>query len=154
MAWLIQGIFFQTQEGLRLGYGTEHGMGLYVSKGIYQFPYAGAAWMDDGPMPDLTGRMSDDFGYSELFDIHISEDEVRFSKNYKDRPAGPQHHIHYVFKIRDGNSWVGEYTGERCGTGISRCFITEVPDEFFQPEPIIALLGRDNAHTWAARAKA
>lgn len=88
--------------------------------------------------------MQDTFGASLLMNIRITEDEVRFIKKYEQRAD----HIHYTFAKKDRNSWIGEFTGERCGTGISRCVITEVPEEFFDPRALMQALGRDTAHQW------
>ncbi len=56
--------------------------------------------------------------------------------------------IRYHFKVRDGDTWVGEYEGDACGKGISRCVLTRVEDEFFQAESIMAKLGRTTPHQW------
>jgi hypothetical protein len=103
--------------------------------------YAGAIWQDSG---GLTGCMQDAFGKSELSEIVISDTEVRFVKTYE----GRQRPIRYLFRKKDGNTWVGDYRGEGVGVGVSRCLVTEVDDECFVSESITKLLGRKKAHVW------
>lgn len=145
MPFLIQGIFFQNQQWLGLGVRQIEGVIAVVHSGLCQFIYAGVMWQDpEHVMGGLTGHMQDACGNSALSDIYVSEFEVRFTKKYERRKDV----IRYTFKVRDGQTWVGEYEGEACGKGISRCLITEVGEEFFQPESIMTKLGRTKAHEW------
>jgi hypothetical protein len=145
MPYLIQGLFFQNRQWLGLGYKPADGVVAVIRNGLCQFMYAGAIWQDPAHvMGGLTGHMLDTFGNSILSDIYIDDGVIRFKKKYDSRPDT----IQYVFEKKDGNSWVGEYTGSAVGKGISRCVLTEVSDEFFLPDSIMTLLGKGSAHAW------
>jgi hypothetical protein len=112
MIRLIQGMFFQGVGGV-----------------LHQTMYAGVIFSEKGR---LAGNLRDFYGDSVLSLVLISPKEIQFTKKY----AGREDLIHYTFKRRTENGiWVGEYTGDRVGKGISKCVITEIADSFFSPDP-------------------
>jgi len=144
MQFLIQGLFFQNRQVLGLACSVE-GNAAVLYSGLFQFMFAGLIWTDkQSALYELTGDMLDHFGRSRLSEVQVTDLEVKFTKRYK----GREDDIFYTFKVRDGDSWVGEYRGDRVGSGTSRCIITEVPDSFFEPQSVMALLGRGTAHKW------
>ncbi len=152
MAFLIQGVFFQDRSALGIAYQPIVGATVVVRSGISQFMYAGAMWHDPdrGKAGELTGRMQDYFGCSYLADIVISDDKMNFTKTYEDERR-VEHPIIYTFFVRDGNTWVGEYSSAEVGLGVTRCILTEVDDEFFLPESAMRLLSREKAHLWTGK---
>ena len=81
----------------------------------------------------LTGFLIDHFGESLLHGVRISSEELTFQKEYVLR----HDRIEYKFN-RQGDLWVGGYTGPAVGIGGAKCIITEVRDDFFvPPEPIL-----------------
>ncbi|MDD2758170.1 MAG: hypothetical protein PHD72_02225 [Patescibacteria group bacterium] len=126
--YLIQGFFFQ--ERLWLGpEGSEGGFGEVVifSKGLCRFMYAGVIYPDRGRPSALVGDMVDCFGESVLSDVSISSDEVCFIKKYVHRADL----INYKFG-RQGNLWVGGYSGTAVGGDVATCIITETPADLFR----------------------
>lgn len=141
MAYLIQGVYFQHRE--ELGFD---GAGVVVRNLLRSAMYAGTLWFDpESAKIELTGQMNDHAGPSKLFKGFVSPEEVRFTKKYDHRP---EDEINYVFRVRENGIWLGEYTGERCGTGVSSCIITEVLEQFFDPQFVTKRLGRSQVHAW------
>ena len=134
MAYLIQGLFFQVFEGVDVGYDPNQGPRAMVVTAEGQFMFAGAIWEKDGK---LVGKIKDGFGLSDICDISVGDNGIRFTKKYDHKETL----IHYEFGIKDGNSWVGTYEGSEAGRGVGRCILTEVPENFFESDPIVELLG-------------
>jgi hypothetical protein len=123
MPYLIQGFFFQEDEGL----GIEMGRAV-VYTGLFRHMYSGIIYPVKPKSEKLAGEMKDTYGYSELSMIKISEQELHFRKKYVERTD----EIYYTFK-REGSIWVGEYRGLAVGNGSSKCSLVEVPESLFHP---------------------
>ena len=138
MSYLIQGVFFQGR--LELGVNYRPGLGTIAVAGssLAQYLFSGAVWLANGK---LRGVIQDVFGTADISDIMISESGIAFYKRYKNRSDA----IDYSFTVRDGASWVGEYSGLLTGSGVARCLVTEVPDAFFDAATIMSVLGRKTA---------
>ena len=136
----INGVFFQNREQLEIGEDPSCGTAVFIHKDLFRYVYAGVIWTE--PSGGLRGLVQDAFGEAELSHITISDTEISFTKKYFKR----DYYIEYFFRIRNGNTWVGDYKGVATGNGISRCILTEIEDEFFLPQPILKLLGRTKAH--------
>ncbi len=146
--WLIQGVFFQNRSNLDIGYQNGIGESVMIRTDLCRFTYAGMIGLDPvSNEGNLIGMLQDYYGHSILFDVVVSDEEVGFTKRYVDRDD----FITYTFRVKDGQTWVGEYAGSDVGTGISRCILTSVEDSFLLPESILALLGRDVAHSKSKR---
>jgi hypothetical protein len=70
--------------------------------------------------------MTDPAGESELSDIRMTETELLFTKKYLHREDS----IEYTFWKQPDGTWKGVYAGSACGTGKSRCILTQVSDDF------------------------
>ncbi len=141
-------MYFQNQEWLDLALDPREGNVAVVRAGLVGLMYAGFIQQDPEGLPgELIGRMQDHFGQSVLAGIVISDQRMDFVKQYEKthRIRAP---IAYVFRMRDGNTWVGEYSGDKVGSGITRCVLTEVDETFFDSELLVKLLGRRDAHFW------
>ncbi|MEK7135989.1 MAG: hypothetical protein AAB821_00135 [Patescibacteria group bacterium] len=144
MPLLIQGLFFQNYLGLGLGVSPEGPIAV-IRSGLGRFMYSGVIWQDpEYPHDGFVGQMWDNYGASELSDVLVYEDEVGFTKKYERRADL----IRYTFRVRESQTWFGEYEGKACGKGTSSCILTDVPDGFFQPEFIMGKLGLIEAHRW------
>ena len=158
MAFLIQGLFYQNKMGLYVEHSSRTGsLGprIMIHENLNQYMYAGAMWLDpDARVQILVGIVYDVFGHALLSNIEMSKEAFSFTKSYASRPLPHQDEeqppINYSFRIRDGQSWVGEYSGRDTGTGVTRCILTEVPEDFFSPDPLLPLLGRDRPFDWRA----
>lgn len=107
-----------------------------LHEGIGQFMFNGALWQDpNGIKGTLSGHLEDRFGRSKLTHVELDANHFVFAKRYHNRPP-----IHYTFRFKEGLTWVGEWSGRDAGRGIARCLLTEVPDEFFWPESVLAAL--------------
>lgn len=145
MAHLIQGVFFQQNQWLDLAERPRFGTCVVINKGVCRFVYAGVIWRDNAKaLGPLVGSITDHFGESELSNVSVTEQGIEFVKRYLKR----RDTIRYVFSKKDGNTWAGEWSGDAVGSGISRCVVTEVPDEFFSPEALMKLLGASEIHKW------
>lgn len=124
--YLIQGFFFQNQQWLGIGVGSEgEWPAAVIRSGLCQFMYSGVIFPEQG---ELAGHMSDHFGESMLFKVQISPNEVGFSKKYERR----QDIVDYKFSLQNG-LWVGGYSGPTVGKGGAKCVITEVSEHLFTP---------------------
>jgi len=142
--FLIQGVFFQNQEWLGTRMMPIDGMVAVIERGLVFDMYAGVIRQNPDFPPQLLGGMFDHYGESVLSDIEVNGIQVRFKKQYIHR----RDEISYVFKVKDGDTWVGEYSGEEVGNGLSRCLITEVDDSFNDPENLMKLMETRVVHTW------
>lgn len=150
--FFIQGVFFQNQEWLGVQTVPIEGNVAVLRRGLQWDMYAGIIFpnpervhLPENKFTDeFIGGMNDHFGESTLKDIVITDLEISFSKKYNRRDDV----IHYSFKIKDGNTWVGGYHGDEVGKGLSRCIITPVNDSFNDPTSIMKLLGTAVAHAW------
>lgn len=143
--FLVQGLFFQNQQYMGLAYAPIDGLIATINEDLFQFMYAGLIWTDERhALGGLKGEMQDHFGRSRLSEIRVSDTVVSFTKKYERRDD----EILYTFKIKDGNSWIGEYNGDAVGSGTSRCIITEVPNSFFSGQVLAEKLNRGTSHSW------
>ena len=149
---MIQGVFFQIQDCLGLGYDAEtHDIGVFVREELFRFMYAGMIWIDQShPLKPLIGALEDQFGKSVVSEISLLGDRLHFIKRYDNR----NDQICYTFTRQPDNTWAGEYMGERVGTGVARCILTEVDESFFESTSIMEFLGRRSAHTWPSEERA
>ncbi len=135
MIYLIQGVLFPVREIEALAaQGIEPRMG--VRHALAQFAFHGAIHQE-GPR-QLTGTFLDHQGEAALRDIEIPrylrpEHKLRFSRRYDGRMTDAQ----FVFS-RDGDVWTGEYYEKKLLLGRARCILTELSDEFFDPNAVMA----------------
>jgi len=123
--YLIQGIIFQNGNLLGTSYKPGIGIAVTIQKSMLFGIFNGIV----GPSVlegVYGGHMNDKWGESGITDFQIIDDELSFSKHYKDRPP-----INYFFNKKENNTWIGSYQGKDCGTGYSKCIITEVDESFF-----------------------
>lgn len=130
---LLHGVFFQENFG--------HIPIPVINQKLFQGFYSGVIIKRE-ILSGHEGSMCDQFGYSELSEIEIGESQVKFTKAYVHR----KDLIYYSFRLKEGNIWIGEYTGKATGTGISCCTLMEVPDIFLDPHSITKMLGRISAY--------
>lgn len=130
MLYLIQGVFFQNYQRLGLGMGGEgEGVVAMISNRLCHFMYYGVIYSDkNNVLGRLAGQMNDYFGGSSLTKVYFSPKGLEFVKKYDNK----DYLIEYKFRSKD-NIWVGEYSSTAIGRGKTRCIITEVPEDFFQP---------------------
>lgn len=128
MAHLIQGFFYQKHSWLDIAHRSEveGGAGVVIKGGLCRFMYSGVIFPNPEEPDKLIGEMSDHFGESELLGVKITEEEVSFTKKYLQRPD----YIKYTFR-KEGELWVGEYTGSAVGRGDSKCVVIVAPDDLF-----------------------
>ncbi len=130
MARLIQGFFFQNQHWLSIAHRSEveGGVGVVINEGLCRCMYSGVIFPNPHNEQELIGEMFDHFGESELFDVKITQEEAQFAKKYDNR----NDIIYYKFR-REGELWVGGYSGSATGSGGAKCTIVEAPDSLFLP---------------------
>lgn len=130
--YLINGIFFQTlTDHISLG-RNEHGEPeVMVSSPEISSMFLGTIFMDPANPKEYTGEMIDSFGTSNLFDIEITLESLKFSKRYKGRTE----FIEYQFERRVNEEiCFGEYSGLGVGNDKANCVIQEVLKDFFHPK--------------------
>lgn len=134
---LISGFFCQRDPRYHIGFAPGLGAVAVGSEDVASIFFGGFIRQHDSdPEGVLSGAMFDDYGASELSEVVINDNELRFRKRYLRRGVqGPA--IDYVFRpANDGsNTWVGEYfLGLGAGgelKGLARCVITEVNSQPF-----------------------
>jgi hypothetical protein len=122
---LIQGVWFQKREGLGLAFDGTGAVPVWQAA-MCRFMFAGGFGPADGNPRVLAGNMTDPAGESELADIRLTGTTLSFVKKYIHR----RDLIQYTFRKGKNGTWDGEYSGSACGTGKSRCVLTQIPDEF------------------------
>ena len=124
--YLIQGFFFQNQHRFDIGVrSNDEQPAVIIRSGLCRFIYPGIIFLE---RDNLAGRMTDQFGESTPFKMHISPNEVGFAKKYEQR----QDIINYKFVLQNG-LWVGGYSGPMVREVCAKCIISEVPDHLFTP---------------------
>lgn len=135
MLYLIQGVLFPVREIEALtAQGIAPRMG--VRHALAQFAFHGAIHQE-GPR-QLIGTFLDHQGEAVLRDIEIPrntrpEYKLRFSRRYDGRMTDAT----FVLD-RDGDVWTGQYHEKKLLLGKVRCIVTEVPDNFFDPDAVMA----------------
>lgn len=99
------------------------------NQGIDQTIYAGIF----GILPSeealgFQGSMMDEYGRSLLSEIEVTETSFQFTKQYRDRSDL----IQYTFSKGEDGFWYGQYKGKAVGRNVSRCVLTQVPEDFFE----------------------
>lgn len=139
-SYLVAGSFFEWQEAIDLEHSINTGE-LWARAALTSSLYVGVICDDpditESGVPILVGNMADEYGESKISDITLTDTEFKFSKKY----AGRKDTIFYTFQ-KDGEKWVGEYSGTNVGKGLSRCVLTLIPDDFFDPRSISEALGK------------
>lgn len=153
MRCFINGVFFQRQHMLGVGYKPGEGAVAVIREGVERFYFSGYINTetvdtddDDGGLP---GAMEDQFGPSDLFDIIATDTEFGFKKLYDRRPDM----IEYRFRKLPDGSWVGHYEGVAVGRGVARCMLTPIPDGFLDIHVTLKLSVEKSFHEWGASAE-
>lgn len=123
---LIQGFFFQDRQRLGLACMPGEGVVAVVRRGIESHMFAGALWQEDNPLQRWIGRTQDKFGVADLFGVNVGKSTLKFAKKYVERDDV----IQYTFR-RQGQLWIGEWSGDAVGEGTAQCILTEVPETIF-----------------------
>lgn len=143
MFYLIQGVFFQSQQVFDIGFRSVEGAVPVLKEGIYSSMFCGAISPCRGDQSELSGSLVDQFGESILTKIELSPTRLEptkfsFTKKYNHRSDL----IQYSFETQVGNVWVGKWRGIAVGSGVAKCKLTEVTDlDFFDYISTLEALG-------------
>ena len=129
MPYLIHGMFFQKGAWFKENSGP-----LIVCEGLLRFMFSGVIHVNPHDYVGvlLTGNVNDHYGDAVLSGIELTDNSLRFIKMYEKRDDP----INFNFKRR-GGWWVGEWEGSIVGRGLAHCVLTEVTEDFFNPEEIV-----------------
>lgn len=131
--YLIQGVFFQRTDGLRLSCEPVVGMTLWHQRYMGNFFFSGLIQRDPHHvLGGYKGHLSDRYGESTLTDIDLAYDMLRFNKTY----TGRNYAIEYQFTLQKDGTWLGMYISKETGAGCSRCVLAPITEEFFTVPPI------------------
>ncbi|GEM_PF-1785439 len=128
--YLIQGFFFRNGERGAFAHLPQNDA-IALRTGILRYLYSGVIFPDLNNLSTLlVGELEDNYDIADLSEITVTEDAIRFVKTYRTI----QDIITYQLERKDGY-WEGTWTNvtrpDRIETGITRCVVTHVPDEFF-----------------------
>jgi len=130
--YLIQGIFFQEQSGIGLGFDrTGELAATWQSTTTYRM-FSGGFGPDPKNSKVMKGTLTEATGPSDIVNIRLTKNRFRFTKRYPNRKDT----ILYTFEKQPNGTWNGTYTGHACGTGETNCIVTQVPDAFLAPTPV------------------
>ena len=126
----VNGLFHQNFQSLGIAYlsEAEGGVKPVVKTGFGQFMFTGIVFPDLNSRTGMSGKMTDNFGESVLFDFEISDDKISFGKMYR----GRRDCIYYTFELKNG-VWIGKYEGSATGSGYATCVIADA-EVFFRQE--------------------
>lgn len=110
---MIQGVFFFA----------------YFGRETQAYHFSGMLHTNTVDSTKMSGFMRDEFGYSDLTDVEVTENTVSFVKKYL---IGRDDTIKYTLRKskRQLNVWIGKYDGIQTGKDKVKCIITEVPLDF------------------------
>jgi hypothetical protein len=83
------------------------------------FPFGGHFTYDFAGDQSLDGQLVDYFGISRIMG-HMDERSLSFLKTYNQRPE--KSGINYSL-FKEGDIWIGEYSGKDVGTREVKCFL-------------------------------
>jgi hypothetical protein len=127
---LIQGIFFQDRTVLGIDTAPIVGEVVLVRNDILPWLFSGVIAPGSTHFPRVTdGFIRDRFGLASISKFSLSEKRLKFTKKYE----GRDDLIAYEFKKKEGNEWLGTYTGEATGNGYASCTLVKVADSFLSP---------------------
>jgi len=123
----IQGIIFQ--HGHVFGTAQKPGIGtaVTINDAIIFAMFHGIVGRDQIEPDMFCGQMNDKWGASDITEFQLSDTELKFKKCYRSRPE-----IQYLFTQKEGDVWIGEYSGRDCGRGQTKCIITPITESFFE----------------------
>lgn len=124
--YFIEGIFFQVGDIYSKGHNPGTLCLEIIQDSLTHCIYHGIVFSIDYHERFFEGCMVDLFGKSVITDFEISINELKFKKKYAEKPI-----INYSFNKKEGNIWIGEFSGEHCGLGDSKCIITQFEKSFF-----------------------
>ncbi|HEY5589168.1 MAG TPA: hypothetical protein VIK86_09470 [Candidatus Paceibacterota bacterium] len=123
--YLIQGINFQPgHRNLFLGFRSDPSakIGLEMINAMYN----GIVESCDSTSELFKGELRDLWGNAKITNFEISENELKFTKTYEKRPP-----IINIFTKKENGVWSGTFEGNDCGTGKTKCTVTEIDNTFF-----------------------
>ena len=125
--YLIHGIFFQNNLMLGIGFDSEIGERAEIKQATFRTMFAGVIKFTDN-FYEGVGALSDHYGPSVLTDVSLEETIIRFDKKYERRGDI----ISYELK-KDGDIWIGSYSGQAVGIGAVKCLLIPISEDFFLP---------------------
>ena len=127
--YLIHGIFYKEQYP---DHGARHARtSPFLKDGLQRYDFFGHIYPNlTGFGYELAGELRDPLGPSWLCDICLGDLYMKFTKTYGS--DGGSIRFEYDFWFEEG-IWVGEYCGPEFGSGVSKCVLTEVPMNYFDP---------------------
>jgi len=133
--YFIQGFFWEVRGGLDIGYSPEGPVVLF-QEGFASCMFFGSIWHLGSKATPLVGETHDVLGEAWLSDIFITDEEIRFTKQYKKYGSKflSEKSISYVLRKGEGGTWVGQYSVPGQKKGPVRCLVTEVDDELFKSD--------------------
>ena len=106
---------------------------LYLIQGVFfqadlKHLFSGMIYPADDGGDGYDGLLHDEFGYSKLTNISVSDDRIAFTKRYRDRE---NHETHYTLKkIPDKHMWIGRYGGNCDGADHVNAVVSKVSPKF------------------------
>ena len=123
----IQGVIFQRGHIYGTAYKPGIGIAATIKNAMIYAMFHGVVGPDETAPETFCGSMTDKFGDSQIAGFQVTNKELRFDKYYKNRPV-----IHYIFTKKEGDVWLGTYSGEDCGKGETKCTLTCLDETFFE----------------------
>ena len=124
---VIQGVYWQALSGQFEDKWAPLSM-LPPEPGQKWFPFAFSGSMRTSS--HIHGSIVDPFGTAEMLGIEFKEGRLNFSKVYPDMPFDDE--IGYRLRPgRERHEWIGQFSGNGCGTGFVRCTIVPITMEDF-----------------------
>lgn len=112
--YLISGFFWQEVSGLNVAFAPIEGAVAVIEKDTAPFHFGGVFWdRGDG---HFFGQMTDVHGQSELYDISLTKDFLRFKKLYLRYRGERLYAFDYILESQADGTWKGAY---ELVTGIS-----------------------------------
>jgi len=112
-----------------------------IKSGLIRTMYYGVLHPEPEHKKDASdGWIRDRVGEAFLFNVIIGDTSVSFDKKYTAEHR--QDFISYSFTRKEKGIWVGEYKGDKTGTGITWAAITSIDALFFNPKDLLAVLGK------------
>jgi hypothetical protein len=126
--FLIQGLFFTKDYIMRIGLDAEIGERVLLQPAMFRTMFSGIIKLPKDSIGG-EGALMDVFGNSILTEVNLSDESFSFVKKYDRR----NDIIQYKFQ-REGEFWVGNYSGPAVGKGAVRCILLPINKTFFGPK--------------------
>lgn len=152
--WLIIGSWFQKNDVMESSERPGMGAVVVMCEAMNRKMFHGVLTPEPQLRRDASeGWVHDGSGKAVLFDVRVDTEQISFKKVYEralEGQGGSGQEIRYTFTRKEGEIWVGNYVGQKVGSGLTWAAIVPIDPRLFNDKYFSTLMGCAFAHEWPA----